>query len=87
VDADRVRVASTRRSRLRGLALMRRSRAGAGLLIPGCRSVHTFGMLFRLDLFFLDRRGEVVLEVRRVGPGRVIGCRTAAAVLEVPSPR
>lgn len=78
-------MASTRRARLRGLALMRRSHAGPGLLIPGCRSVHTFGMLFRLDIYFLDHEGVIVRELRGVRPGRVISCRAAASVLEVPS--
>jgi uncharacterized membrane protein (UPF0127 family) len=86
MDADVIPVASSRLERLRGLALRRRSRAGPGLLIPGCRSVHTFGMLFRLDLFFLDGEGRLVREVRGVGPGRLVGCRTAESVLEVPSP-
>jgi uncharacterized membrane protein (UPF0127 family) len=87
MDTDRARVATTRRTRLRGLALMRRSRAGAGLLIPDCHSVHTFGMLFRLDIFFLDRESKMVRELRGVWPGRVVSCRDAASVLEVPSPR
>ncbi|MGZ5376262.1 MAG: DUF192 domain-containing protein, partial [Solirubrobacterales bacterium] len=87
MEADRPRVATARRARLRGLALMRRSRAGAGLLIPDCRSVHTFGMLFRLDIRFLDGEGKVVRDLRGVPPGRVLSCRAAASVLEVPSAR
>ncbi len=79
-----VRVAESRRSRLLGLALLRRSRAGLGLLMPRCRSIHTLGMLFRLDLYFIDASGEVVRTVRGVGPGRVVGCRAADAVLELP---
>ena len=51
-----VPVATTRLSRLLGLALLRRRRAGAGLLIPRCRSVHTFGMRFPLDLSSWTRR-------------------------------
>jgi uncharacterized membrane protein (UPF0127 family) len=85
MDVERARVASTRWARLRGLALMRRSRAGDGLLIPHCRSVHTFGMLFRLDILFLDREGRVVREIKGVRPGRVVSCRAAASVLEAPS--
>ncbi|MGZ5356197.1 MAG: DUF192 domain-containing protein [Solirubrobacterales bacterium] len=81
-----VPVATTRTARLLGLALLSRERAGAGLLIPRCRSVHTFGMRFELDLLFLDRTGTV-LELRRaVRPGRIADCRGAAAVLELPSP-
>jgi uncharacterized membrane protein (UPF0127 family) len=79
-------VATTWLSRLLGLALLARERAGPGLLIPRCRSIHTFGMRFRLDLLFLDERHRII-EVRRdVPPGRVIRCPGAMAVLELPSP-
>ena len=50
------------RSRLLGLALLGRERAGPGLLIPRCRSVHTFGMRFPIDVAFCDHD----LRVRRV---------------------
>jgi uncharacterized protein len=81
-----VPVASTFPSRLLGLALLSRHRAGEGLLIPDCRSVHTFGMRFPLDLLFLD--GHRVVEIRRdVPPGEVCRCPTAEAVLEIPSPQ
>ncbi len=71
--------------RLLGLAFLRRERAGPGLLIPGCRSVHTFGMRFALDLVFLDQGCRPLREVHRVPPFRIIWCRRAATVLEVPS--
>ena len=70
-------------ARLFGLALLDRGRAGPGLLIPRCRSVHTLGMRFALDLVFLDRRGRVVAERRNVPPGRIVRCREAVAVLEL----
>lgn len=79
-------VATTWLSRLLGLALLTRKRAGAGLLIPGCRSVHTVGMRFRLDLLFFDRRGQVVEICRDVPAGRFFRCRRAVAVLELPAP-
>jgi uncharacterized protein len=82
-----VPVATTLRSRLLGLALISRDRVGPGLLIPRCRSVHTFGMRFRLDLIFLDDE-ERVIEIRRdVPPGRIARCAEASSVLEVPSPQ
>ena len=81
----RVPVASTRRSRLLGLALLDRDAAGAGLLIPGCRSVHTFGMRFGLDLVFLDSAMAPVSVRRRVPPRRVALERRARAVLELPA--
>jgi uncharacterized membrane protein (UPF0127 family) len=81
-----VPVASTFPSRLLGMALLRREHAGEGLLIPRSRSVHTFGMRFRLDIVFLDG-ADRVLELRRaVPPNRVARCPGAMAVLELPSP-
>lgn len=74
------------RTRLRGLAWRGRADAGPGLLIPRCSSVHTFGMRFELDLYFLDAEGRVIAVKRRVPPRRVVWKRGACAVLEVPSP-
>jgi uncharacterized membrane protein (UPF0127 family) len=81
-----VPVAATTLSRLLGLTLIGREHAGAGLLIPRCRSVHTLGMRFPLDLVFLDGGGRVIELHRGVPPGRFIGCAAAMAVLELPSP-
>jgi hypothetical protein len=67
--------------RLLGLALRRRPPAHA-LLLPRCRSVHTFGMRFPLDLIWLDRDGRVLRVDEAVPPWRVRSCRGAAAVLE-----
>ena len=81
-----VPVASTFRSRLIGLAGLDRERAGRGLLIPRCSSVHTFGMRFDLDLLFLDRDGRVVELRRSVPPRRLARCAEADATLELPAP-
>lgn len=75
--------ANTAASRLLGLALLDRDRAGSGLLIPDCRSVHTFGMRFELEIVFLDRSGRPIRREPRVGPRRVLFERRADAVLEL----
>ncbi len=80
-----VLVASTALSRSLGLALLDRDQAGAGLLIPRCRSVHTFAMRFELDLFFVDSEGITVRVVLAVPPRRVLFERRADRVLEMPS--
>jgi uncharacterized membrane protein (UPF0127 family) len=80
-----VPVAAGFRVRLLGLALLSRERAGAGLLIPRCSSVHTFGMRFALDLVFLDERGAALAIHRNVRPRRLVRHRRAAAVLELPA--
>jgi hypothetical protein len=83
----RVAVAVGWRSRLLGLAFLERREAGPGLLIPGCASVHTFGMRFALDVVFLDAAGGVLEERFGVLPRRVISRQSAAAVLELPAGR
>jgi uncharacterized membrane protein (UPF0127 family) len=84
VASRRVPVAVTLLSRLLGLSLLSPGRAGAGLLIPRCRSVHTFGMRFALDLVFLDRERRPVAVAHSVPANRVVRERGASAVLELP---
>jgi hypothetical protein len=74
-------VARSPLARLLGLALRRRPPDHA-LLLPRCRSVHTFGMRFPLDLVWLDGAGRVVRVDEAVPPWRVRSCRGADAVLE-----
>jgi hypothetical protein len=71
--------------RLVGLAGRRDPHGGAGLLLPRCRSVHTFGMRFALDLVWLDGGGAVVRVDRGVRRCRVRSCRAARSVLELRS--
>ena len=78
-------VATTRSARLLGLALLDREDAGPGLLIPDCRSVHTFGMRFPLDVWFLGPYGEPLAVSRRLRRARVVRHGEARAVLEVPT--
>jgi hypothetical protein len=87
VGGRTVAVASGFRPRLLGLAGLRRERAGDGLLIPRCSSVHTFGMRFHLDLIFLDGDDRPLATIPRVPPNRVVWKRGAAAILEIPSPQ
>ena len=80
-------VALDRRSRLLGLAGMRREDALPGLLIPDCACVHTFWMRFALDLHFLDCRGMPLGERLAVPPRRLAYRQDAAMVLERPAPK
>jgi uncharacterized membrane protein (UPF0127 family) len=76
-------VARTRRERLLGLAFRSRPPEGRGLLFPRCRSVHTFGMRFPIDVVFIDGHGRVLRIAAGVRPGRVVCCRQAVGVVEV----
>jgi uncharacterized membrane protein (UPF0127 family) len=80
-----VPVAVGARARLLGLAWLELEEAGAGLLIPRCSSVHTFGMRFALDLVFLDSRRRPLATRRALPPRRFAARRGAAAVLELPA--
>jgi len=80
-----VPVARGWRTRLIGLGFLERERAGPGLLIPRCRSVHTFGMRFPLRVVFLDAQGVIISIRERVRPRRLVWERGAAAVLELPA--
>lgn len=85
VGEYRVPVAVDLPSRLLGLALLRPGRAGAGLLIPRCRSVHTFGMKFALDVRFLDDSLRTIARRQALAPRRFAREARAAAVLELPA--
>jgi uncharacterized protein len=78
-------VATTLRARLLGLALLDRARAGPGLVLPRCRSVHTFGMRFALDVAFLAEDGSVIAARKGVPPRRIVHEAGARAVLETPA--
>jgi uncharacterized protein len=80
-----VPVAAGLRARLLGLAYLDPKDAGAGLLIPRCSSVHTFGMRFALDLYFLDERLSPLAVHREIPARRVVSHRGAGAVLEIPA--
>lgn len=69
-------------ARMLGLAGLRALPSGAALLIPRCRSVHTFGMRFALDVVFLDADGAVAGVVEGLGRRRFAGRRGASAVIE-----
>ncbi len=74
--------AVTARSRLLGLALWDAIPTGHALLLPRCRSVHTLGMRFAIDVVFLDADERPVRVVQDLGARQVRLCRTAGSALE-----
>jgi uncharacterized protein len=81
-DGLTVHEARTVGSRLLGLAFLKEVPPDHALLIPNCRSVHTFGMRFAIDVVFLDERGRPLRVEREVKSCRVVSCKEAFAVLE-----
>lgn len=77
-----VHTARAFRERSDGLAGLDVLPAGHALHILKCRSVHTFGMRFALDLVWLDRDGRVVRVDEDVPRRRLRACRRARTVVE-----
>jgi hypothetical protein len=80
-----VLVAAGARARLLGFAGLAAPPPAAGLLLTPCRSVHTFGMRWPLDLVWLGAGGCVLRVDRDVPAGRVRSCRGACGVVEFAS--
>lgn len=77
-------VAADRRARRRGLAHLDAAAlpSGHALVFDRCRSVHTIGMRFALDLVWLDAAGALVRLDRAVAPRRLRTCLRARSVVE-----
>lgn len=80
---DKVVIADSFFTRLRGLMWKKNLAEGEGLLIKGCNQVHSFNMRFPIDVLFLSKQMEV-LNITTMQPGEV-GEKTknAVCVLEV----
>ena len=77
-----LKVAAGPRARLLGLMGLPAMARDHALLLPRCRSIHTFGMRFAIDLVWLDETGRVLRQDACVVPGRIRTCRHARAVVE-----
>lgn len=86
VVGTRISVADTSMTRLVGLLGRRRLEDGCGLLISPSSGVHTFGMLFPIDVVALDKRHCVVALWANLRPWRVSGISLKThSILELPS--
>ncbi len=73
VIGTKIAVADTFLTRLIGLLGRRRLDAGAGLWIRPSSGVHTFGMLFSIDVIALDRKLCVCAAWPALRPWRISG--------------
>lgn len=79
-----VRVARSWWARARGLLGRRAPAPGTGLLIPGCRSIHTLGMRYPIDVLFVDESGCIRAIHSAVAPWRsLVYCRNARFTIEM----
>jgi len=71
--------------RCRGLLGTRSLPQNKGLLLCHCNSVHMIGMLYALDIVYLDRADKIIKIVENLRPFQFSGCWGAGAVLELPA--
>jgi uncharacterized membrane protein (UPF0127 family) len=84
----RITIADTSLTRLIGLAGRRRLDAGCGLLIRPSSGIHTFGMLFRIDVVALDKNLQILKLWHRLAPFRVTSINLKIhSILELPAGR
>lgn len=69
--AEEVVLANTFLKRLRGLMFRRRLAPIEALWLRPCNGVHTFWMLFAIDVIFLDHELRIVKLVENMRPFRV----------------
>jgi uncharacterized membrane protein (UPF0127 family) len=86
VLAQRARVASSVLSRLLGLLGRSSLDAGCGLWLVPANSIHTVGMLFRIDVVLIDRGRKVVAVRNGMRPFSILLPNfRARSVLELPA--
>lgn len=79
-------VTDTLMEKFKGLIPFNGLSSEEGLLIPECRSIHTFMMKFSIDCYFLNEEHKVLKIVRNVEPCRMaFGAWGTEHVLEVSS--
>jgi uncharacterized membrane protein (UPF0127 family) len=84
--AERAEVADRFFPRLRGLLGRQRLLSGEGLILLPCKSVHTLGMKFPIDVLFVDGNGRILKIIAEMAPGRVSPVvKGAKCVVELPA--
>jgi uncharacterized membrane protein (UPF0127 family) len=83
---DKVEVAETMGSRLKGLLGQNGLAEGEGLHIVPCNSIHMFFMRFPIDVAFLDDESRVVRAIHSIRPWRATRIYfSASSALELPA--
>jgi len=78
--------ADTHFSRLRGLLGRLKLRRDEGIWLTPSQGIHTFGMLFPIDVIHLDALNRVIHLTEHLGPFRISALRVhAKSVLELPA--
>ncbi len=82
--ATELEIATSFAARSKGLLGRRGLPKDGGMLIDPCPSVHTWFMLFPIDVIFLDNKNRVVGLKRNMKPWRMAGSWRGAKTIELP---
>jgi uncharacterized membrane protein (UPF0127 family) len=69
--AKNMRIATSMFERMKGLMFSEELPDCDAFLIKPCNSIHTFFMLYPLDVLFLDREFRVIKSIRNLKPWRM----------------
>lgn len=84
--ANRLFVANTVFTRLRGLMFKKDFKKNHALILEPCKSIHMFFMRFPIDVIYLDKNYRVLRYRKGIKPWMVdIGHKDAYSVIELPS--
>lgn len=57
-----------------------------GIMLNKCKSIHTFGMKYNIDLIFIDKNGHYLSKRLSVTPNKIIfGPKNTYSIIEIPS--
>lgn len=80
-----VNICDTFFRRLVGALSLRKIPPGQLFWFPGCRSIHTLGMIESIDLCFPDQQGTILRYESSLQPWRICpGPKLSAGVIELP---
>ncbi|MCL4378768.1 MAG: DUF192 domain-containing protein [Actinobacteria bacterium] len=86
IISDKIKAADNFFTRLFGLIFKRKLKNSEGLLIEECKSIHTFGMRYCIDVIFLDKFDEIIKVFHSFKPFRFTPLiKNASRVLELKS--
>lgn len=86
IIADKVKIANNPISRTIGLLNKSVLNEGEGLLITPCNSIHSFGMRFKFDAIFIDKKNKVKHIIKAMPAWRVSPLIIFAhSVIELPA--
>lgn len=82
----KIRLAKGILMRARGLLFRKQDwlHSDEALLFVPCKSIHTIGMRYEIDVAFFDEKGRVLKVKRKVGSCKIVRCKQASFVLERP---